>query len=54
MPTARTGDIETNYVCDGEGPPVVFVHGDIVDHTQYPAFVTERIRASLAQRARWN
>lgn len=35
MQTARTGDIETYYVREGEGPPVVFVHGAIVDHTQW-------------------
>jgi len=35
MPTATTGDIETHYVREGEGPPGVFVHGAIVDHTQW-------------------
>jgi len=35
MPTARTNDIETYYERRGEGPPVVFVHGAIVDHSQW-------------------
>ena len=35
MPTATTGDLETYYVREGAGPPVVFVHGAIVDHSQW-------------------
>lgn len=35
MPTVRTGDIETYYIRQGEGPPVVFVHGALVDHAQW-------------------
>jgi pimeloyl-ACP methyl ester carboxylesterase len=35
MPTVRTNDIETYYERRGEGPPVVFVHGAIVDHSQW-------------------
>jgi len=35
MGTVQTGDIETYYVREGEGRPVVFVHGAIVDHTQW-------------------
>jgi len=35
MPTIRTNDIETYYERRGEGPPVVFVHGAIVDHSQW-------------------
>ena len=31
MPTVRTGDIETHYVSRGSGPPVVFVHGMIMN-----------------------
>ncbi len=31
MPTVRTGDIETYYLSRGSGPPVVFVHGMIMN-----------------------
>lgn len=31
MPFARTDDIETYYVTQGDGPPIVFVHGMIMD-----------------------
>ena len=33
MPTVQTNDIETYYEVRGEGPPVVFVHGALSDHT---------------------
>lgn len=32
MPTVQTNDIQTYYERAGEGPPVVFVHGAMVDH----------------------
>ncbi|UIO99412.1 alpha/beta hydrolase [Halobaculum sp. CBA1158] len=35
MPTVVTDDIETYYERRGDGPPVVFVHGAIVDHAQW-------------------
>lgn len=35
MPTVQTNGVETYYVEHGDGPPVVFVHGAIVDHTQW-------------------
>jgi pimeloyl-ACP methyl ester carboxylesterase len=35
MPTVQTNDIETYYERHGSGPPVVFVHGAIVDYTQW-------------------
>jgi len=35
MPTVQTNDIETYYEVRGSGPPVVFVHGAIVDLTQW-------------------
>jgi pimeloyl-ACP methyl ester carboxylesterase len=35
MPTVETNDIETYYTRRGDGPPVVFVHGALVDHTQW-------------------
>ncbi|WP_277555168.1 alpha/beta fold hydrolase [Halobaculum limi] len=35
MPTVATNDIETYYQRRGDGPAVVFVHGAIVDHTQW-------------------
>lgn len=35
MPTVKTNDIETYYEVRGSGPPVVFVHGAIVDSTQW-------------------
>jgi 3-oxoadipate enol-lactonase len=33
MPTVQTGDVETYYERRGDGPPVVFVHGALSDHT---------------------
>ncbi|WP_232702706.1 alpha/beta fold hydrolase [Halobacterium wangiae] len=33
MPTVQTGDIETHYEQRGTGPPIVFVHGALSDHT---------------------
>lgn len=35
MPTVTTNDITTYYEDRGDGPPVVFVHGAILDHTQW-------------------
>ncbi|MFC4448895.1 alpha/beta fold hydrolase [Halorussus aquaticus] len=35
MPTVRTNDVETYYERRGDGPPLVFVHGAILDHTQW-------------------
>ncbi|GAA0224569.1 alpha/beta fold hydrolase [Haladaptatus pallidirubidus] len=35
MPTVRTNDIETYYEERGVGPPVVFIHGAILDHAQW-------------------
>jgi pimeloyl-ACP methyl ester carboxylesterase len=35
MPTVRTNDIETYYERRSTGPPIVFVHGAILDHTQW-------------------
>ena len=35
MPTVRTNDIETYYEDRGAGRPIVFVHGAILDHTQW-------------------
>lgn len=35
MPTVRTNDIETYYEQRGTGRPIVFVHGAILDHTQW-------------------
>jgi pimeloyl-ACP methyl ester carboxylesterase len=35
MPTVTTNGIETYYEHRGDGPPVVFVHGAIVDHGQW-------------------
>lgn len=35
MPTIQTNDIETYYERRGDGPPVVFVHGAILNHTQW-------------------
>ncbi|WP_224449445.1 alpha/beta fold hydrolase [Haloprofundus salilacus] len=37
MPTALTNDVETYYERRGSGPPLVFVHGAILDHTQWTA-----------------
>lgn len=39
MPTARTDDIGTYYRTEGSGPPVVFVHGMLMDHTMWNAQV---------------
>lgn len=35
MPTVRTNDIDTYYERRGSGPPVVFVHGAVLDHAQW-------------------
>ena len=35
MPTVQTSGVETYYERRGTGPPVVFVHGAIVDHGQW-------------------
>lgn len=35
MPTVQTNDIETYYERRGTGPPIVFIHGAILDHTQW-------------------
>jgi pimeloyl-ACP methyl ester carboxylesterase len=35
MPAVRTNDIETHYERRGDGPPLVFAHGAIVDHSQW-------------------
>jgi pimeloyl-ACP methyl ester carboxylesterase len=35
VPTVRTNDIETYYERHGDGPVVVFVHGAILDHSQW-------------------
>lgn len=35
MPTVRTDDIETYYVQQGDGPPVVFVHGMILSASMW-------------------
>jgi pimeloyl-ACP methyl ester carboxylesterase len=35
MPTIQTNGIETYYERQGEGPPVVFVHGAIMDHRMW-------------------
>ena len=35
MPTVRTNGVETYYERRGDGPPVVLVHGAILDHTQW-------------------
>lgn len=37
MPTIQTNDIETYYERRGEGPPVVFIHGAILDHRMWAA-----------------
>lgn len=37
MPTVQTNDIDTYYERRGSGPAVVFVHGAIVDHSQWDA-----------------
>lgn len=33
MPTVQTNNIETYYEMRGEGPPIVFIHGALSDHT---------------------
>lgn len=33
MPTIQTNDIETYYERRGNGPPIVFIHGALADHT---------------------
>ncbi|MFC6730964.1 alpha/beta fold hydrolase [Haladaptatus sp. DYSN1] len=35
MPTIRTNDVLTYYEERGDGPPLVFIHGAIVDHNQW-------------------
>ncbi|WP_348607890.1 alpha/beta fold hydrolase [Halobaculum rarum] len=35
MSTVETNGVETYYERRGDGPPVVFVHGAVVDHTQW-------------------
>lgn len=35
MPTVQTNDIETYYEQRGNGPPIVFVHAAIVDHSNW-------------------
>ncbi len=35
MPTVRTNGIETYYERRGEGPPVVFVHAAVLDHSMW-------------------
>lgn len=35
MPTVRTNDIETYYERRGDGPPIVFIHGSIVDYSHW-------------------
>ncbi|SFG04928.1 Pimeloyl-ACP methyl ester carboxylesterase [Halopelagius inordinatus] len=35
MPTVRTNDVQTYYERRGSGPPVVFVHGAILDSSQW-------------------
>jgi len=35
MSTVQTNDVETYYERRDEGPPVVFVHGATVDHSQW-------------------
>lgn len=35
MPTVDTNGIETYYERRGDGPPIVFIHGAIVDHSQW-------------------
>ena len=39
MSTVRTNDVETYYERRGDGPPIVFVHGAAVDHSQWDAQV---------------
>lgn len=35
MPTVQTNDIETYYEQRGDGSPLIFIHGAILDHTQW-------------------
>jgi pimeloyl-ACP methyl ester carboxylesterase len=35
MPTIQTNGIETYYERRGEGPPIVFVHGAMLDHSMW-------------------
>ena len=35
MPTVRSDDIETHYVKQGDGPPVVFVHGMLMSTSMW-------------------
>lgn len=35
MPSVRTNDVETQYQRHGSGPPIVFVHGALLDHAQW-------------------
>ena len=35
MPTVQTNDIQTYYEEQGDGPPVLFVHGAVLDHGQW-------------------
>jgi pimeloyl-ACP methyl ester carboxylesterase len=35
MPTAHTNGVATYYERAGSGPPVVFVHGAVLDHSQW-------------------
>lgn len=37
MPTIQTNGIETYYDQRGDGPPIVFVHGAIMDHRMWTA-----------------
>lgn len=32
---ARTNDVETHYERRGDGPPIVFVHGAVMDHSMW-------------------
>lgn len=35
MPTVRTNDVSTYYERRGDGPPIVFLHGAVLDHAQW-------------------
>ena len=35
MPTIHTNGIETHYDRQGDGPPIVFIHGAIMDHRMW-------------------
>lgn len=39
MPTVQTNGIETYYERRGDGPPIVFIHGAIMDHRMWEAQV---------------